>query len=355
MAYSGSLGGRSLKSIATLLFASILTTVSLNRVMKISLPLKAWLILLMFWFACLQQSLLSAELRVDESAVTQTNIPSDCGSVPRLFALKTSVNQLALGRSKATTGENLPPAVARKVRELGLQLWQYFRHVVAERHRESGTPEAECYPKVADIFGNAYRLQYKGTIEVFVAHFYGGFGYEEVRIILFDKVTERVTATPPEVFSRWRIMAKDDSLRGTILRFEDIDRDGRNEIGVLEYIHNGNMYNGQVIHYFTVDEGLGLNESLNLEIETLTPHIRIKRSIQWISANSLNLIVSTYNEYDGTGKLIDKKSYLLSRRSRGEPYRLIGKFPKQNAPWIVSGCGDISANDFLAHGCSLRY
>jgi len=302
-----------------------------------------------------ERSLLLTEGSAGDSSSRRIDIPGNCGTVPRLFVIRTSLDQLALGQPKVSTGEELPPAVADKVGDLGLQLWEHFYRVGLERNKESGTSDSECYSKVADVFGNIYRVQYKGPIDVFVADLYGSFGYEEVRLVLFDNATRRVTASPPGIFSRWRMMAKDDSLRGRVLRFEDIDRDGRTEIGALEYTHNGNVYTGQVIHYFSVDDALNLRESLALEVETLTPHIRIQRSTQWVSANSLNLIVRTYNEYDGSGKLIDNKSYRLSRRDRSEPYQLVGKFEKQDPPWIVSGCEETSANDFLAHGCGFRY
>ncbi len=299
--------------------------------------------------------MLLTEGSAGDSGLRRIDIPGDCGTVPPLFAIKTSLDQLALGQPKLTTGEDLPPPVADKVRELGLRLWEHFYRVGLEHNKESGISDSECYPKVADVFGKMYRVQYKGTIDLFLADLFGSFGYEEVRLVLFDNATRRVTASPPEIFSRWRMMAKDNSLRGRFLRFEDIDRDGRKEIGALEYTHNGNVYTGQVIHYFAVGDALNLRESLALEVETLTPHIRIQRSIQWASANSLNLIVSTYDELMHPGKFIDKKSYRLSRHDRSEPYQLVGKYKNENPPWIVSGCIDTSANDFLAHGCGFRY
>lgn len=302
-----------------------------------------------------ERSLLLPERSANAADSRRIDIPGNCGNIPGLFATKISLDQLALGQPKVSTGEELPSPVADKLQELGLQLWEHFYRVGLERNKESGTSDSECYPKVADVFGNIYRVQYKGTTDLFVADLYGSFGYEEVRLVLFDNATRRVTTTPPEIFSRWRMMAKDNSLRGRFLRFEDIDRDGRTEIGALEYTHNGNVYNGQVIHYFTVDGALNLKENLALEVETLTPHIRIQRSTQWVSTNSLNLIVSTYDELMHPGKLIDKRSYRLSRRNRSEPYQLVGKFEKQDPPWIVSGCEGTSANNFLAHGCGFRY
>lgn len=322
--------------------------------MKISSLLKACLISLTL-LVVPERSFLVPEGSANDDDSRRIDIPSNCENVPRLFAIKTSLDQLALGQPKVSTGEEIPPVVAGKFRELGLQLWAHFYRVGLERNKESVTSDSECYPKVADVFGNIYRLQYKGTIDLFVADLYGSFGYEEVRLVLFDNANLRVTTSPPDIFSRWRMMAKDGSLRGRFLRFEDIDRDGKREIGALEYTHNGTVYTGQVIHYFAVDDALNLRESLALEVETRTPHIRIHRSTQWMSANSLNLIVRTYNEYDGSGALIDKKSYRLSRRNRSEPYQLVGKFKKQDPPWIVSGCEGTSANDFLAHGCGFRY
>lgn len=294
-----------------------------------------------------------------ETVGEKLDIPKDCSDVPKLLATQTSSDEVALGQAEVKYGDEIPAPVADKIREYGLRLWQHFYPILLEESKEDavrlGMALPKCEIRAADVFENIYRSGYNGTIDLFVAHLYGRFSYEEVRLVLFDRATQRVTESPPEIFSKWRMMAKDNSLRGQFLRFEDIDRDGRKEIGALEYTHNGNVYNGQVVHYFTVDDGLNLRESLALEVETRTPHIRIQRSTQWVSANSLNLIVRTYNEYDGSGKLIDKKSYRLSRRNRSEPYQLVGKFEKQDPPWIVSGCEGTSANDFLAHGCEFRY
>ena len=285
-------------------------------------------------------------------------IPKACGETPVLLATTTSLQAVALDSS--TRGiEPVPAAVAEKILDYGMRIWKHFYDLGLQSAKDMSfsldMSIPDCVLKPTAIFGSVQRVQYSNGVDLYIAELHGIFGYEEVRLILYDSTTGTLTGNPPEIFSKWRSMAHDPSLKGEFVKFEDLDRDGRNEIVALEYMHNGTLYNGHARHYFKVDDSLNLHEVLVLEEETLIPIEPggvVKRFVEWVDENALDLVVRTISR---SVRMRETETRRLRRVDGYAPYQLVDDLKDDEHSWLVSGCSNTPSNEFLAHGCQFRY
>jgi len=82
-------------------------------------------------------------------------------------------------------------------------------------------------------------------------------GFPDVwMMIIRDPQTDRVSARPRAVTNAW---IRDERPR---VRFTDLDDDGRNEISIRQFDHNGTMLNADVLEYYTVLPDLSLRMDL---------------------------------------------------------------------------------------------
>jgi hypothetical protein len=84
----------------------------------------------------------------------------------------------------------------------------------------------------------------------------------------------------------------------------------------------------------------------------IEPGGTIKRSVEWVDENSLDLVVS---ESGRSGRIRETQKRRLTRNGRCEAYQLVNELEEKQRGWFVSGCWDTPPNKFLAHGCQLRY
>lgn len=71
-------------------------------------------------------------------------------------------------------------------------------------------------------------------------------------MIVRDPATDRVSARPNGVQNKWLNEER------PLVRFCDLDDDGRNEISIRQFDHNGTMLNADVLEYYTVLPDLSL-------------------------------------------------------------------------------------------------
>jgi hypothetical protein len=75
-----------------------------------------------------------------------------------------------------------------------------------------------------------------------------------------------VTAKGPYVDLKWAELISDEAyLKRPYVKAEDITGDGKPELVVEEQVHNGNMYNGVVYHYYEIGQDMALHHIFALE------------------------------------------------------------------------------------------
>lgn len=160
------------------------------------------------------------------------HIPSD------FMAIRRSDSDIAMNSD--TTGERvaLPDKVREKVEEI---------------------VNSNDFPRLFFTSNDCvFQIYNKDSISLFVFRD-NIFGEENLYLIGYDANKEVLFDNVPVFFAGW--MLDDEAgfepmyrlIRKPYTGFEDVDGDGQPELFVKERIHNGNLINGVVTHYYVID------------------------------------------------------------------------------------------------------
>ncbi len=181
-------------------------------------------------------------------------------------------------------------------------------------------------------------------------------------LVLYDPATGAVTQNPPRIWAKWRqsFGAKDPLLKRPFISSADLFENHHQQIVFEEYVHNGNMYNGVVYHYFDVGPNLALTRVLARETRLLAfnPHDElIVRGLTQLSATRLRL--DTFATW--SRKSVPRKPLgyvILESPGPGTPFHVAQRHPEDAKTFdCLVTCMDASPGDdvFLREGNTFYY
>ena len=191
------------------------------------------------------------------SARGQSIDPDTC----HLTALATNDNDIRIRGDLRPPGHpvSVPSPVASKL------------HALAKKLLEERNPAFRVELTCPELFPEIYRISQPRQRELYVAEIELGFEQGFFSLVLYDPATGSVTQNPPLIWSKWTqsFGAGDPLLKAPFVSSANLFQDGHPQIVVEEYVHNGNMYNGVIYHYFEVGTDLAFTRVLARETRVL--------------------------------------------------------------------------------------
>ncbi len=178
------------------------------------------------------------------------------------------------------------------------------------------------------LFPDTYRISVTDKLYLFVSELYWAPGARAFFLILYDRTTHAVTKNPLTVDSNWpqNFGAKDPLVRRPFVSFADLFHDGKHQIVFEERVHNGNMYNGVIYHYFSIGSDLSLIPLLERETQLLAfdgDQAVFVRELEWIAPNRLKLETFRVSKSQRTSM-----GYVILESSpTGSPFRVVSRHP----------------------------
>lgn len=290
--------------------------------------------------------LLPANRGSDETQVDSNSLV-DSASIfsGRLFALYPAGNDIIPDPVLECLVHTIPAEVRSKI-------WEITKPLINK------------YKEVGPLTGEVYELGLSNNNSLFIykAEMWAGVSYY---FIAYSKATKEVTVSAPEINGKW--MQNDgewhESVRRLLVKpmiqFRDIDGDSRDELIVRERAHNGNMYNAVVMHYYTLDRTMQLNELLAIEERSIClqddiegKECFIERTLVATGKNEWKLNVT--HTCDGGSGAVAIGSLLLKRVNG--VIAITGKkaIDERYESWLVTS-SDVKEEQFLNEGYLFRY
>ena len=122
-----------------------------------------------------------------------------------------------------------------------------------------------------DLFPSTYRIAAPQHRELYVSEVYAGLGIGYFELVLYDPATGAATRHPPRIWAKsiQSFGANDQLMKKPFVSFAQLFQNQPAQIVFEERVHNGNMYNAVVYHYFDVGPGLAMTRVLALETRLL--------------------------------------------------------------------------------------
>lgn len=217
-----------------------------------------------------------------------------------------------------------------------------------------------------DFHIQAYKLATPIGPELYAFQIDGPFGWSMGYLTLRAKDGVHLTKAPPAVWLKWFIGFRrqgSDLLESPYIRFEDVDGDGRPELMVETYAHNGTFYNASEYHYFKIDDNLSLSPLFVVEHRTLVPveiagfdEPYLERTVTREGPGHLTVNVVLKDESDPK-KMESIGSFQIAPKSPNERYQIVSQqmvsklLPKD----VLVTAAEQDANDYLANGDTFFY
>ena len=278
-----------------------------------------------------------------------------------LTAISTPDNDFSIEEDPEGERVAVPDPVAKVIQglaEAAFEEWKKEGEDFEKWQKEFNRP-ISAYGLVGPIF----RIMASNERSLFVFRREEPYGLSYYFFIMFDPRTGAVTKDPPSICGKWMdgfvigpALIERPILRKPLVSFLDLDRDAKLELVVQEQVHNGNLYNAVVYHYFRILPDLSLRRALALETRFRTPdpavETRIIRTVKAIGKNTLRL-----NAVLETGNRRVKRRFLgyaILRRPRVDsPFRVVVKraLDPKDREWLITACDLTPDNHFLRDGC----
>jgi hypothetical protein len=185
--------------------------------------------------------------------------PAKC----QLIALVTDDNDIRIDGDTRLPGKptSIPPAVAKQL------------YAAATRYLAHRGPSLTNGLTCKDLFPHTYRILAPHGRELYVSDVDAADGLGFFYLTLYDPATGAVTQHPPGVSDRWtkNFGAKDPLLKAPYVSFADLRGDRQHQVVLQERVHNGNMYNAVIYHYFDIGPNLALTPVLARETRLCAP------------------------------------------------------------------------------------
>jgi hypothetical protein len=213
----------------------------------------------------------------------------------------------------------------------------------------------ELFPAVFMVAAPAHR-------ELFIAEIHPGLGASLFFLILYEPVTREVTQDPPRVGAYWPQIfgANDPLVKKPLVSFADLFQNHSPQIVFEERVHNGNMYNAVIYHYFDVGPHLALTRVLARETRVLAldPSERMfNRELTQLSPTSLRLDTVAACGTDSSRR--EELGYvILESPGPGVPFHVTLRHPKEPdlEAGLVTNMDESPGDDiFLREGNPFTY
>jgi hypothetical protein len=264
-------------------------------------------------------------------------------------AVVTKDNDFTIDAQPVGKAVPVPPTVTHKIESL----------VDAAYARWKCQPGEECYYKRDDFYGPVFRIAAPKGRELYVFRRKAPLGAEYFFFILFDPVTKKVTQEPAYIFAKW-IGCCGLELRKPLLSFEDVDRDGQEEVVIQEQVHNGTMYNAVVYHYYHVSADLVLSPILAVETQLLDLFTEdqggiIIRTLEKLDKKQLRMHV--FLDFPGSSsKRRELGEVVLRNSGPGTPFLILERrvIDSKYAAMLITASGE-NDTSFLRDGYRFYY
>ncbi len=277
---------------------------------------------------------------------------SPCCLPQHISAVSTEDNDLSLGNYPAGDTIAVPEAVAYLIDTVAYRVYE---------DRNSGIDSTDpTFTPLRFFYGPTFRISTPSGLQLYIFKQKDLFGMGFYYFMLFDPRTNTVTVNPLRIYTKW--MDSDEEWGGKLVkplvRFLDLDRDGKPELVVQERVHNGTVYNAVVFHYFRIMPDLSLKQIIALETNLIDLHTMsscgiIERQIRSISRDSL--VIESFLNLNGKSK---KKlgEALLCRNSPDSFYRVQKRIALNSkyASLLITAWSE-DENKFLREGYTFYY
>lgn len=190
-------------------------------------------------------------------------------------------------------------------------------------------------PHPLETYKPVYLVKTPNGLEVYVlmnlrSGVYGGWSYG---LLLYDPKADRVSGNITWLSGKWldglgkdlKMFEGDRCLEKPFITFDDINSDGRMALVVEERVHNGNMNNAGIYHYFFIEKDLSIKEILELEARLLNLSDETTWFYRRIAARKENEItVEVTLEGDGKNP-IPVGSVVLQSGGNDTPFKMVHK------------------------------
>jgi hypothetical protein len=221
-------------------------------------------------------------------SVPPGNRHPDLSVPPLLTAIARADNDCVPDEPYADRGAqqvSLPAAVRNKIHAVTLADFQSRNFEILTRLATRYGPVFRVTPPRAS-HRHLYVFKLRTVMDLF-----------DLVLILHDRRTDAVTPRPVRFSTRWMSRRKGWRLvKPPLVRFDDLDQDGQDEIVYQVRIHNGTMINAVAYHYLHVGHDTSLAEVfvretrlVNLFAPAGDPHAFILRDIEKLGPGRIRL------------------------------------------------------------------
>lgn len=174
----------------------------------------------------------------------------------RIRAICRTDNSFVTYNDSLSPKENIPSIVISKIKDLYKKTY-----IINPWRNENNNPVI-------------FKVSYSRDIDIYIVkiYFFNGILY---RLIAFNNVTKITTTISPIINGKWmenqeRGFSKNiHFLENPLIYFQDINHEGKKDIIVKERAHNGDVYNAEVDHVYSLDQKMNFNVLLCIESKYL--------------------------------------------------------------------------------------
>lgn len=220
-------------------------------------------------------------------------------SLPLLkVAIVREDNDIGVSDDESGNQVVLPGIVGNKIHEVALKTYRERIEWIREH-------ESPPFPKLKEIYGPIFRVDAPHDRHLYVFKLYDEVGGITTCyfLLLHDPHSNKLSKEPPCIYGRWTDVMNQGGEDSRLMKrpyvfFDDLNLDKEPELVIEEQVHNGNVYNAAVYHYFHVGKDLSLKHLLALEARLIDPFSEkesglIVRKIKKLGPNRIKIVVST--------------------------------------------------------------
>jgi len=252
-------------------------------------------------------------------------------------------NDIGVSDDKSGNQVALPGIVGNKIHEVALKT---YRERIEWIREHAGPP----FPKLKELYGPIFRVDAPHNRHLYVFKLYDEVGGITTCyfLLLHDPHSNKLTKEPPCIYGRWTDVMNQGGEDSRLMKrpyvfFDDLNLDKEPELVIEEQVHNGNLYNAAVYHYFHVGKDLSLTHLLALEARLIDPFSEkdsgmIVRKIKKLGPNRIKIVVSTESS-TGANKSESIGEILLESPNARTPFVIKSKtvFVERYGGMLVTG------------------
>jgi hypothetical protein len=166
------------------------------------------------------------------------------------------------------------------------------------------------------------------------------------QFIGLDLKSSAITETPPAIIGTYLenneegFEAGGHLISGKMIKFKDINNDGRVEVLTQERVHNGTAYNATITHIYLFDEKMRFNTYLCIESKMIyEPNNCVITRVLKNDTLVCNITCNNKTSIIGTVKLDLKRKKIIAKNV----------FQAEYKDYLITG-GAVKENDFLLKG-----